>query len=101
MEYEGEVVTLGNVDVKLRMFKNKVILLEGEVKRLTSALQETKRLAEEREKELLTRVKFYMSHKKPQKKKGKRQRNEAPQPTVEEPLARNDGGLKYAELNNL
>ena len=40
MELEGEIVRLGDVDFKLRMFKNKTIALENEVKTLKSQLEE-------------------------------------------------------------
>ena len=40
MELEGEIVRLGDVDFKLRMFKNKTIALENEVETLKSQLEE-------------------------------------------------------------
>jgi predicted HicB family RNase H-like nuclease len=43
MEYEGDVVIIGDVDVKLRMFKNKVIALESEIKLLKSLNEELKK----------------------------------------------------------
>lgn len=51
-EFEGDVIILGNVDVKLRMFKNKVILLEGQIKTLTSQLAEETQRAEEQREEI-------------------------------------------------
>jgi len=55
LEFEGDIVKLGDTDVKLRMFKNKVIAFENEVKTLKSQLEEKDGLLNEA-KEVISRL---------------------------------------------
>jgi hypothetical protein len=55
VEFEGDLVIIGDANVKLRMFKNKVIALENEVKTLKSQLEEKDGLIAEA-KEVISRL---------------------------------------------
>jgi predicted nucleic acid-binding Zn-ribbon protein len=86
MEFEGDVISLGNTDVKLRMFKNKVVALEIQIKNLTTLLeQRTSELKEANEKisyfrgRLNQEGKVKAASKRPPKKRWQVRKNFKPQ----------------------